>query len=66
MRNWDDDEIETRARRFRQAMGVDDLDWLDVPTLIYKLKLLLPGVSYLTVEDSDLPEPGGQWNAATK
>jgi IrrE N-terminal-like domain len=66
MRNWDEDEIEARARRFRQAMGVDDLDWLDAPTLIFKLMHLLPGISYLVVDDSDLPDPGGQWNATTK
>ncbi|MGB8900066.1 MAG: ImmA/IrrE family metallo-endopeptidase [Methylocella sp.] len=66
MRNWDDDEIEARARQFRQAMGVDDLDWLDAPTLIFKLMHLLPGISYLIVKDSDLPDPGGQWDANRK
>lgn len=66
MRNWDDDEIEARARQFRKAVGVDGLDWLDVPTLIFKVKNLLPGISYLLVADSDLPDPGGRWDANRK
>jgi hypothetical protein len=45
MRIWDEDEIEARARQFRQAMGVDDLDWLDAPTLIFKLLHLMPGLT---------------------
>jgi IrrE N-terminal-like domain len=63
MRSWDEDEIEARARHLRQAIGVDDLDWLDARTLVQKIMNLLPGVSLLLVEDSELPDPGGQWDA---
>jgi Zn-dependent peptidase ImmA (M78 family) len=66
MRTWDDDEIEAIARRFRRELGVDNVDFLHVPTLIYKLKRLLPGLSYVLVGDSDLPDPGGRWDARSK
>ncbi len=63
MHSLDEDEIEAKARQFRLAIGVDDSDWLDVPTLVYKLKRLLPGISYALVEDYELLDPGGRWDA---
>jgi len=63
MHSWDEDEIEARARQLRQAIGVDNLDWLDAGMLVQKIMNLLPGVSLLLVKDSELPDPGGQWDA---
>jgi len=66
MRTWDEDEIEAKARRLRQAIGVDNLDWLDTRMLLNKIMGLLPGTSLLLVEDSELPEPGGRWDGDKK
>lgn len=66
MRNWDEDEIEARARQLRQAIGMDDLDWVDVRTLLDRIMDRLPGISLLLVEDSELPDPGGRWDANEK
>ncbi|MCI0735077.1 MAG: ImmA/IrrE family metallo-endopeptidase [Beijerinckiaceae bacterium] len=63
MHSWNEDEIEARAHQLRQAIGVDNTDWLDAQMLVQKIMNLLPGINLLLVEDSELPDPGGQWHA---
>lgn len=66
MRSWDEDEIEEKARQFRKRIGVDDLVWLDAPTLIYKTCYSFPPIHYVRVADQELPDPGGRWDTNRK
>jgi hypothetical protein len=66
MGSWTDEEIEALARRFRQKIGIDDLIWIDAPTLIFKVCHHFPEIDYQLVDDADLPPPGGRWDADRK
>lgn len=59
------EEIENKARDFRRRLGVDGLEFFDVPTLVFKACKLL-GLGYSLVTDQELPEPGGRWDAERK
>jgi uncharacterized protein DUF955 len=66
MHDWEEAEIEEKARQFRKKIGVDDLVWLEAPTLIYKVCHSFPPIQYARVADHELPDPGGRWDANRK
>ena len=44
-------------------LGIDSCKWIDVQTVLSKLRELMPEVSWCRVSDTELPDALAQWDA---
>ena len=58
-----DEEMEDRARALRKSIGLENQAFLDMMTVIQKIKATYKRFGYLRVPDVKMPEAEGQWDA---